>query len=583
MLFLLLVSSSSSVAIAGEDVLVPLPFLDGSLACSLDVNNTLYDCARAASTRLPTGISAEELISQATSALFQAVATPRDAAAEICLYKGSSSSCLDVAERALVDAFASSRLESLVAMLESATGRRATRLACSDSTPSESDLIVTSGYCMEDGLRALKMNGILVATEVCEYSAPSLDVSIFIEGDTCLTIVLKRPGRSIAQMFRTHNMVELVHHALAWKSAETRTGLGSCTEAQAQEQGQLWTALRDAEKAHDLTAPESWESASLLGCPESIDSTVFAVADEFVRVVHVGANKGYGLARQLSLLVPNLGITTKRWGDVLIGLGARHACGWCRDCLEDPPTIDASRDREKRHVVAVEAHLVEPLGANISLLRAVLNVFGFSASKDPTTRGEAWEKQVGGTRATVYLHRLAAGEASSRELFPKLKAGDEVGSFCADSVETCEAMFAGRFEDDDDAFEEVRVERLDKLLEEFPGKVDALVIDAEGSDPLILAGSRDILSSKSRFLQFEYHFRGAWMPPQSLKAVVGDLDVKYGFDCYLHGPDSTLWRLSSGCWNDAFELRQWSNVACVKRSDVHLHLGVSSFAAVGVS
>jgi len=161
------------------------------------------------------------------------------------------------------------------------------------------------------------------------------------------------------------------------------------------------------------------------------------------------------------------------------------------------------------------------------------------------------------------LHRLALAEKRSVASFPSLAAGEEVGAVCP-AGEACEAAaFEGRFGGDAPAFESVTVETLDALL---PGAtVDFLLLDVEGYDPLVLAGGRETVA-RARFLEFEYHFRGAWAEDVTLERTAADLDAA-GFDCYLQGAHSALWRLSRGCFHAAFELRAWSNVACVRRDE----------------
>ena len=41
-----------------------------------------------------------------------------------------------------------------------------------------------------------------------------------------------------------------------------------------------------------------------------------------------------------------------------------------------------------------------------------------------------------------------------------------------------------------------------------------------------------------------------------------------GFDCYLQGAHGSLWRLTGGCFADAYEVKRWANVVCVSRSEI---------------
>ena len=70
-------------------------------------------------------------------------------------------------------------------------------------------------------------------------------------------------------------------------------------------------------------------------------------------------------------------------------------------------------------------------------------------------------------------------------------------------------------------------------------------------------------------VEFEHHFRGAWATTD-LAAVVADL-ADLGFDCYLQGAMSALWRLSNGCFDANLAVKAWSNVACVRRDELAWH------------
>ena len=41
-----------------------------------------------------------------------------------------------------------------------------------------------------------------------------------------------------------------------------------------------------------------------------------------------------------------------------------------------------------------------------------------------------------------------------------------------------------------------------------------------------------------------------------------------GFDCYLQGAHGSLWRLTGGCFDEAYEVKRWANVVCVRRDQI---------------
>ena len=191
--------------------------------------------------------------------------------------------------------------------------------------------------------------------------------------------------------------------------------------------------------------------------------------------------------------------------------------------------------------------------------------------------GLAYEKRSPTATATVVIHHKALGEAPTLASFPSLAAGEEVGSVCEGGDDVCEddSTFDGRYERGAPAFETVRVDTLDGLgLPDRP--VDFLLLDVEGYDPKVIAGGPKTVRA-ARFLEFEYHFRGAWAH-DTLQRHVDDL-ATHGFDCYLQGAHSVLWRLSNGCFHPNFELKAWSNVACVKRDDLAWHAFLEDHAA----
>ena len=288
---------------------------------------------------------------------------------------------------------------------------------------------------------------------------------------------------------------------------------------------------------------DDWDRAALLGCPGRpwLSDALRAHHGRF-RAVFVGANKGYGLASLLSILAPSLKVSPSSWGVSLRKLEARLACGWCRDCLE------IEEEYEEDVSTMIEVDLVEPLGANVGLLAGCLRDHGF-VEKDLWTKGSA----------TVRLLQMALGRTAGKATFPALAAGEEVGEVCDGTCDV--SQFAGRFEKEP-RFEEVRVETLDGIID---GRVDYLSLDVEGHDPLVLDGGAETVKH-SKLVEFEYHFRGAWAR-ETLKSRTEQFD-HLGFDCYLQGAHGSLWRLTGGCFDEAYEVRRWANVVCVRRDQI---------------
>lgn len=92
--------------------------------------------------------------------------------------------------------------------------------------------------------------------------------------------------------------------------------------------------------------------------------------------------------------------------------------------------------------------------------------------------------------------------------------------------------------------------------------IDVLAIDTEGNDPAVLFGARRALRERRvSLIEYEHQFLGLWATVPH-RVVVDWLD-DMGYDCYWLG-QSVLWRIT-GCWDDRYNLRKWSNVMCVLR------------------
>jgi hypothetical protein len=117
---------------------------------------------------------------------------------------------------------------------------------------------------------------------------------------------------------------------------------------------------------------------------------------------------------------------------------------------------------------------------------------------------------------------------------------------------------------------EVPMFRLDNYTKTFGLEntiVDVLSIDVEGFDWAVLSGGNETLSH-TMYLEFEYNWMGPWAK-QSFKDSLNSLKEQ-GFICYWPGRFGHIWRLTD-CWQDYYDLKFWSNVACVK-AKAHVEL-----------
>ena len=419
---------------------------------------------------------------------------------------------------------------------------------CNGGEPTDLPLAILSALNKNDD--------VLVVSSSCSpkkkpYYDGIFDVARGLFDDGIIDVVLKRPPRS---KFLTRDPNELVLRATTFVAADTKSTAGPCKIEEADKLGERW---RQRPQIGDVQA---WDYAALLGCPKRrwFDKIAASWQNDTFTFSLVGANKGFGLAHALKQLAPDLGITPQTWSTALRD---PLACGWCRDCLDDDPPPPPEKRRRLR---TITAHLIEPLAGNIALIHAALANLGFQQHHETTTT--TWTLD----RVTVRTLQLAVSAEDGVARFPRLRPGDEVGALCStddDDDDDCDpAEFQGRFADGSDGtFDDVAVATLDTLFEN--DHLDALFIDAEGQDPLILNGGRTRVLPRLALLEFEYHFRGAWATT-SLESVVADLDSHYSHDCFLQAPPDALWRLSRGCWRESYEIHQWSNVVCVQRSNL---------------
>jgi hypothetical protein len=110
---------------------------------------------------------------------------------------------------------------------------------------------------------------------------------------------------------------------------------------------------------------------------------------------------------------------------------------------------------------------------------------------------------------------------------------------------------------------------LDSLVDTFVVKnsnnthdnniIDMISVDVEGFDwPVLLAGA--ISLRRTRYVELEYNWKGAWVQ-HKLSEMIETMKER-GFACYWAGDAGHLWRITD-CWLPHYDLKFWSNVACV--------------------
>jgi FkbM family methyltransferase len=245
-------------------------------------------------------------------------------------------------------------------------------------------------------------------------------------------------------------------------------------------------------------------------------------------LIDIGGNKGYMASEFFSEFAPQLKFNrTRVFNHVMKHKPPpKTPCGACNDCKldfdPDPSDLGASS--------AVTVHSFEPSHFHISILRALHeDIF---ATSDPNIQ---WD-----------LHNKAVSDMTGEIGFPA-ECGTELCAISSDSNST------------------IPVTTVDDFVNALPSSsstsflIDILKIDTEGFDPAVLKGATRVLQAKqAAIVYFEYNKMNLWRTV-NLKTVIEDLD-ELDYVCYFEGRP-TLTRIT-GCWDNRFEFKRWSNVVC---------------------
>ena len=286
-------------------------------------------------------------------------------------------------------------------------------------------------------------------------------------------------------------------------------------------------------------ANELWESVHLQ--MRKAGQTSFVLVD-------VGANKGYTSGDWLRIWKPALGISPKTIYDFYSQEFSPKLCGMCKECKM---SYSFSNEDWALESVDLTIHMVEPSPSTHEMLVKMKDRLDFKGFQ---------------------IHRFAAYNESTELEFVAAHAGWEVGAIAQGNTAT-DYLKSG-------SVVKVKAMKLDDWFQSSQiHHVDILKIDAEGFDPLVLQGTQEFLrGQRASILAFEYHSINFWNKDNpfssSLKEWVDRLD-SFDYDCYIEGRDNILVRLT-GCWDDRFEFRKWSNVACVLRSQTSINNAMMS-------
>ncbi|CAF3538156.1 unnamed protein product [Rotaria socialis] len=277
-----------------------------------------------------------------------------------------------------------------------------------------------------------------------------------------------------------------------------------CTQTEADLQGEKYNQLRKESIFWSACYSDAYLAKFYLA-----DLNMFA--HRKMLFFDVGANKGYTIAKGLSLWMPHLGINGIILGEFLRQKLKLKDCGICNECIE-AGFINFKRD-ERVHT-AIEIHAFEPQPSTYQVL----------------TKMKRWMNS-----SFLHIHKVALSNQSEIRALRKCPA----------------------------EFEQCALPTTSNLNERNTYQK----IETEGFDPLVIQGAENILNRHQvRLFLFEYHGIHMWRTT-TLYHVINDLGHK-GYLCYRIG-QTGIFRLT-GCWSSSFEIKRWSNVLCISRHEPRL-------------
>jgi FkbM family methyltransferase len=210
--------------------------------------------------------------------------------------------------------------------------------------------------------------------------------------------------------------------------------------------------------------------------------------------------------------------------------------------LVDYSQVDLTGDQNNTQ--SMEYHCIEPMPSTHQVLQQSAKLLGLSD-------------------CGFHIHPYVISNTSGTALFPNSDAGTEnmsAGSCSSnqtDDLLNCQKVPMLTLDD-------FAAKHLDQNDDDAKRKIDVLSIDTEGFDLPVLRGARQVLK-RTRYLEFEYH--GVWAKEHLLKDAVDLLD-ELQFVCYFAGQGRLFKVTGATCWiEDLYEIRMWSNIACVHRSE----------------
>lgn len=268
-------------------------------------------------------------------------------------------------------------------------------------------------------------------------------------------------------------------------------------------------------------------------CPESTWVTeYFRTVRESVRTaMYVGCNKGLDTVNTLRMISNNPKYDKEKWKDLFFANRTVQP-GHCSQ--ETEPQVELAENTKPNEAFL---YCVEAMPITAGRLNDTVNQLGWSDVIQVTNNA------------------MAGFDGSA--MFPNV---EETVGVEGKGLADCKHSSA--------ACKKVPVFTFDTYMQKFSKggrreSIDYLSVDVEGYDFDVLLGAKQTLR-RIRYFEFEYNWKGSWAVQKLSHAV--DLFKDHGFACYFMGTQNHIWRITD-CWQDHYDLRFWSNVACVNLND----------------
>lgn len=252
--------------------------------------------------------------------------------------------------------------------------------------------------------------------------------------------------------------------------------------------------------------------------------------------IYVGCNKAMDAVNSLRMLTGDATYDRNQWRDSFFE-GQTYEAGRCgqESTAQFEIVSGGGGGVQSSTTAAAIVHCIEPMPVTAARLSHTVNALG-------------WQD-------TLIVSNVAVSDTDGSVLFPNV--GGKVGVENM-GIENCQGTDAEKF------CKTVPLYRLDTFAElNLPKNhslIDFLSVDVEGFDYDVLLGAPQLLQ-RTKYLEFEYNWKGNWKV-HKLSTAIAMLHDEAGFVCYWAGAFGHIWRITD-CWQDYYDLKHWSNVACV--------------------